>query len=241
MKQLKITLLFLSFLILTGCAGSLAKQEYNDQKIPDPFETVNRASYAANVAIDLAILRPVATGYKNITPNFVRIGVSNFFSNLSEPRNFLNNLLQLKFERSLQSLARFTFNSTVGLGGVIDIMSLSESIPKQSEDFGQTLAFWGVKPGPYIYLPILGPSTVRDVIGRVGDALTLGPRRIISESSNQTYYTVLNGIETRAGLLALDPVLKRQIDVYNFLRNGYEQSRINSIFDGNAPEIEEDF
>lgn len=241
MKFLKIIPLFLSFLIITGCAGSLAQQEYNDQKIHDPFETVNRVSYAANVAIDLAILRPVATGYKKVTPNFARVGISNFLSNLGEPRNFLNNLLQLKFERSLQSLARFTFNSTVGLGGLIDIMSLSNSIPRQPEDFGQTLAFWGVKPGPYIYLPILGPSTVRDVIGRVGDTLALGPRRVIDDSSNSLYYTVLNGVETRADLLALDPVLKRQIDVYNFLLNGYEQSRINSIFDGKPPEIEEDF
>ena len=120
-------------------------------------------------------------------------------------------------------------------------MSITNSIPKQPEDFGQTLAFWGAKPGPYIYLPLLGPSTVRDVIGRIGDALTFSPNRIIDDSSNELYYTVLNIVELRADLLPLDPVLKRQLDVYNFLYNGYEQSRINNIFDGNPPEIEEDF
>jgi len=241
MKFLRIIPLLLSFLIVSGCAGSLANQSYDDQKIPDPFKKVNRVSYNFNVALDLALIRPVATGYKNVTPGFVRTGVSNFLSNLNEPRNFINNLLQLKFERSLQSFARFTFNSTIGLGGLIDFMSITNSIPKQPEDFGQTLAFWGAKPGPYIYLPLLGPSTVRDVIGRIGDALTLSPNRIIDDSSNELYYTVLNIVELRADLLPLDPVLKRQLDVYNFLYNGYEQSRINNIFDGNPPEIEEDF
>ena len=240
MKAIKPVVFFLYFIVLSGCAGKLANQKYEDQKIPDPYESINRTVYKANVAIDLAITRPIATGYKKVTPNFFRDRFSDFLRNLNEPRNFINNILQLKVEQSVTSLARFTINSTFGLGGFIDIMTPAGE-PAKPEDFGQTLAYWGAKPGAYLMLPILGPSSVRDTVGRIGDFLMLSPNKLIEDPSGDTAYTVFNIIETRADLLPLDPVLKRQIDVYNFLKSGYEQSRINNVFDGNAPEEEEDF
>lgn len=239
-KLLKNSILLLSIVLISGCAGSLAKQTYQDQVIPDPYESINRVSFTFNVGIDLLITRPISTVYSKVTPPVVRTGVSNFLSNLSEPRNAINNFLQLKIDRGFNSIARFAFNSTLGIGGLIDVMSLAGN-PKTPEDFGQTLAYWGAKPGAYVYLPIWGPSTVRDTFGRVGDFFLLSPRQIIDNNSNENSFTTLSVIENRADLLPFDPILKRQVDVYKFLHNGYEQTRINQIFDGNAPEQVEDF
>ena len=240
MNKLFVVLIFLSSFFLTGCAGKLANQEYNDQVLHDPYEKVNRVIYTGNMHLDNFIVKPAAKGYQTITPSFLRIGVSNFLSNLEEPRNFINNLLQLKFEESVQSFGRFAFNSTFGIVGIFDIMT-EVGIEQKDEDFGQTLAYWGVKPGPYVFLPLFGPSSVRDTVGRVGDYLMLSPRRVIEDPTLYQYQTALDIIDLRTSLLPLDPILERQIDVYNFLKSGYEQSRIDSIFDGNAPEIEEDF
>lgn len=240
MNKFKPLLIIFLMTLLYGCAGKLANQTYNDHKISDPLEPVNRSLFTFNVILDLAIVRPVATGYAYITPPFFRDRASSFVSNLSEPSNFINNLLQWKLKRSFTSLARFTVNSTLGLGGLFDIMSRS-GVPSYPEDFGQTLGYWGFKPGAYIYLPILGPSTVRDTIGRIGDFLTLSPQNLLSNSEDQVGVTVISVVEARADLLPLDSVLERQLNIYNFLRNGYEQTRINNIFDGNPPEQEEDF
>ena len=240
LKFLRSSFLLLTILMVTGCAGKLANQTYEDQIIPDPYENINRSFFAFNVGLDLVISRPVSTAYDRVTPSFVRTGVSNFLSNLTEPRNAINNFLQLKIDRGFTSIMRFAFNSTIGLGGLVDIMSGS-GVPQVPEDFGQTLAYWGAKPGAYIYLPILGPSSVRDSIGRIGDFLMLSPNQIINDSTNETYHTVLNVVESRADLLPLDPILKRQVNIYNFLHNGYEQTRIDKVFDGNPPEIKEDF
>jgi len=239
MNKLKPLLTIFFVALLTGCAGKLANQTYDDHRISDPLEPVNRTLFKVNVILDLAIVRPAATGYNYVTPPFFRNRASSFISNLSEPRNFINNLLQLKLKRSFTSLSRFTVNSTLGLGGLFDIMTRS-GVPTRSEDFGQTLGYWGFKPGAYIYLPIWGPSTVRDTVGRVGDFLLLSPQSLLN-GDTRTAVTVLTVVDARANLLPLDPVLKRQIEVYNFLRNGYEQTRINNIFDGNPPEQEEDF
>ena len=239
MNKLKPLLTIFFVALLTGCAGKLANQTYDDHRISDPLEPVNRTLFTVNVILDLAIVRPAATGYNYVTPPFFRNRASSFISNLSEPRNFINNLLQLKLKRSFTSLSRFTVNSTLGLGGLFDIMTRC-GVPTRSEDFGQTLGHWGFKPGAYIYLPIWGPSTVRDTVGRVGDFLLLSPQSLLN-GDTRTAVTVLTVVDARANLLPLDPVLKRQIEVYNFLRNGYEQTRINNIFDGNPPEQEEDF
>ena len=240
MNKFKPLLVILLVALLTGCAGKLANQTYEDHQISDPLEPVNRALFTSNVILDIAIVRPVATGYNYITPPFFRDRASSFISNLNEPNNFINNLLQWKLKRSFTSLARFTVNSTLGLGGLFDIMTRS-GVPSYPEDFGQTLGYWGVKPGAYVYLPLWGPSTVRDTVGRVGDFLLLSPQNILNGSNVRTGVTVLTVVETRADILPLDAVLKRQLEVYNFLRKGYEQTRINNIFDGNPPEQEEDF
>ena len=240
MNKFKPLLIVFVVALLTGCAGKLANHTYEDHQISDPYEPVNRSLFVANVVLDLAIVRPVATGYNYITPPFFRDRASSFISNLSEPNNFINNLLQWKLKRSFTSLARFTVNSTLGLGGLFDIMTRS-GVPSYPEDFGQTLGYWGFKPGAYIYLPLLGPSSVRDTVGRIGDFLLLSPQNIVNGSNTRTGITVLTIVETRADILPLDAVLKRQIEVYTFLKKGYEQTRINNIFDGNPPEQEEDF
>jgi len=240
MKKIYLICLLPLLFIFSGCAGSLASQVYDDQLIADPYENINRNVYAFNDALDKAILKPVATGYDKATPSFMKTGVSNFLSNLREPRNFLNNLLQLNMEGTVQSLGRFAFNSTFGLAGVLDIMS-EAGIEQKNEDFGQTLAVWGLKPGAYVYLPLFGPSTVRDTVGRVGDYLMLSPSSFIEDSKLQTSHTVINVIDVRTSLLPLDSILEKQVDTYNFVRSGYEQSRMNSVFNGNPPELEEDF
>lgn len=225
---------------ISGCAGKLANQTYDDHRISDPLKPINEKLYVANIFLDLAVVRPVATGYDYITPPFIRNRASSFISNLTEPRNTINNLLQLKLKRSFTSLARFTVNSTLGIVGLFDIMGRS-GVPSKPEDFGQTLGYWGFKPGAYIYLPLFGPSSVRDSIGRVGDFLMFSPQSLVNSTSAQVGTTVLTVVETRADLLRFDPILKRQVNIYNFLKNGYEQTRVNQIFDGNPPEQEEDF
>lgn len=229
---------FLITLILglgtSGCAGSLKNQEFSDQKINDPYKKLNRDIYQVNNSLDKSILKPVADLYDQTTPAFVKDGVSNFFGNLSEPSNFINSILQLKFEKSLTALSRFTFNSTFGLGGLIDFMEIIGE-PELEEDFGQTLATWGIKPGPYVMLPLFGPSTVRDAIGRVGNSLMFNPAKDILDTST-IGFNAASAVDTRVSLLGVDSILEKQIDKYTFIRSAYEQARINKIFDGNPPE-----
>ena len=239
MKFCKLLFIIVISISLFGCAGSLKRQEYADQQIKDPYQKVNRQVYAVNNALDRTILKPVADLYDQTTPAFVKEGVSNFFGNLSEPTNFINSLLQLKFEKSLVALSRFTFNSTIGLGGIIDIMELGGE-PEQEEDFGQTLATWGAKPGPYVMLPLFGPSSVRDSVGRLGDILMFSAADDILEVST-IGFNAAKAVDTRVDLLAVDDILDKQVDKYSFVRSAYEQARINDIFDGNPPEEKEDF
>ena len=243
MKTLKTKTLYLltllSLLFLTGCASSLAKQTYDDQISADPYVKTNRAIHSFNNSVDKAILKPVATAYSNYVPFIIQAGVNNFLNNLGEPLSFINNLLQLKLDDSLITLSRFAFNSTLGLGGLIDITGLG-GVEEQEEDFGQTLAYWGVKPGPYIVLPFLGPSNLRD-------AISLIPNRLVrnevidgvSDSNIDTSLFVLNLLDTRALLLPLDEVVEQQLDPYSFFKSAYEQNRISAIYDGDPPEADD--
>lgn len=240
MHLLKLTLItiFIAFAI-SGCAGTLKNQEYTDQQINDPYKNLNRNIYKLNDSLDKVALKPVAKLYNQTTPDFIKKGISNFLDNLSEPSNFINSFLQFKFDKSLVALTRFTFNSTFGLGGLIDFMGLIGEA-EQEEDFGQTLAYWGAKPGAYIMLPLLGPSTVRDTIGRIGDMLMFNASDDILDTSN-IGFTTIKAIDTRVDLLAIDDILEKQVDAYSFIRSAYEQSRINNIFDDKPPEEKEDF
>ncbi len=144
------------------------------EEAPDPWGGFNRGMYTFNARLDRYVLLPVVRGYEAVTPKIARTGVSNFFSNLDEIRNFINALLQLKGEKAVHTAARFTWNSTLGILGVIDVATPME-LPKRKEDFGQTLGFYGVGTGPYLVLPVLGPSNLRDTGGLLVDTL-LGMR-----------------------------------------------------------------
>ena len=197
----------------------------------DPYEPFNRGVYQFNEGIDKAILRPVARAYKAVLPEFVRASVSNVFSNVGDIRNVLNNTLQGKFTAAYSDFGRVAINSTLGVLGLFDIAS-EAGIEKHDEDFGQTLAWWGIKDGPFLMLPLVGPSTGRDLAGRIVDYAT-DPAAYIdpSRASNQVFGTRV--VNQNAELLDANALLHdAALDPYLFLRDGYLQRRRNLIADG---------
>ena len=215
-----------AMLALTGCAST------NPQ---DPLEGYNRAVFSFNDAVDRTVLKPTATAYKNVTPGFVQTGVNNFFGNLSDAWSAVNNLLQGKGQAGMSDLTRFTFNSTFGILGVLDIAS-EAGIPKHNEDFGQTLGVWGVPSGPYLMLPLLGPSTVRDTAALPAD---IGGD-IWKYKQPHNWRNIGNAVrvvDKRATLLDATSLLEdAALDRYDFIRDGYLQRRQSQVYDGNPPE-----
>ncbi|MBI2383929.1 MAG: VacJ family lipoprotein [Gammaproteobacteria bacterium] len=215
---------------LAGCAHAPAEDPN------DPLEPVNRAVYSFNNQVDRYVARPVAKGYQEALPPFVRSGVGNFFGNLFYPTVIVNDLLQLKFEQGAQDLARFTLNTTVGLGGLFD-PATAAGLPAHDEDFGQTFGHWGAGEGWYLMLPLLGPSDNRDLLGSVGDGYA-SPLYYVN-GDTAVPLGVLNAVDQRARLLGADKVVERQFDPYIFVRTIYLQRRQNLVYDGNPPK--EDF
>src|SRR5690606_25501107 len=195
----------------------------------DPWERYNRAVFSFNETVDRYTLKPVAQAYRAVMPDLGERAVSNFFSNLSEPRNLINNILQGKGEGALITTARFLFNSTFGLGGLIDVAS-SFDLPEQDEDFGQTLGAWGVDSGPFLMLPFLGPSTVRDAGGFAVDVVTPNLRDEI-DSPEKYYLMGLKAVEVRARILPLERAVMEG-DRYWLLRTAYLQQREYQVRDG---------
>jgi phospholipid-binding lipoprotein MlaA len=193
----------------------------------DPFEGWNRAMFSFNQNADKYVLKPVAEGYEAVTPAPIRKGVSNFFNNLGEPITAVNSVLQLKPGKAARSMTRFVFNTTFGLLGIFDVAG-AMGIEREKEDLGQTLAYWGVGSGPYLVLPILGPSNLRDLGGGVVDR----PLNPISwqDEVGMTGLLVGNGIQTRAKLLGMEP--KFSGDPHILMRSAYEQRRRYEINDG---------
>lgn len=215
--------------LLAGCAATPGPPEEHD-----PFESFNRAMYKFNDALDRAVLKPVAKGYNAVLPDPINKGISNFFNNLNDVIVLLNDLLQFKFAQAASDGARLFWNSTLGVFGFIDVAS-SFDLPKHNEDFGQTLGYWGVGDGPYLVLPFLGPSTVRDTVGTVADVY-VDPVYEIDPSASRTWTAALRVVDTRAGLLSAGKVLKEAaLDEYLFVRDAYLQRRENLIHDGNPP------
>ena len=165
MSGLRAGVALLLCLALTGCATTSGSR---DRENDDPLEPMNRAVFNANDAIDTAIMKPFAEGYRDIVPQFFRDRIRAFVDNLQEPRIFVNNLLQLRINDAGFTFARFYVNSTLGLAGLFDIAS-EHGLPRQTGDFGQTLAVWGVDSGPYLVLPLFGPSNFRDAFGSAVD------------------------------------------------------------------------
>ncbi len=212
----------------------------------DPLEGYNRSMYGFNEAFDNNIMKPVAEGYRNIMPDPAERGISNFFSNLREPLNILNNLLQFKLEEAVSDTVRFGLNTTIGILGFFDVAS-EAGIPKHNEDFGQTLGVWGVESGPYFVLPILGPSTVRDTAGLatdmwVGNTVEVGGTQLfnltgeITPASSESHTILTNMVSKRADLLEEKDMLdSASFDPYAFMRDAYLQKRESEIHDGEVP------
>lgn len=224
--------LTLTVIALTGCASPHAKNP------ADPLESFNRSVYQFNDAVDKAIAKPVAQGYNAVMPVPGKIMVSNFFSNLDDVIITVNDLLQFKFAQAASDGARFLFNSTFGVFGLFDV---AHRLEKHNEDFGQTLGYWGVGSGPYIVLPILGPSTVRDGVGLYADSRPSKLRRVDHiRTRNQLYLT--KAVNRRAQLLDQEKVLDTAaLDRYEFIRDAYLLRRKNLVYDGNPPREKYDY
>jgi phospholipid-binding lipoprotein MlaA len=217
-------------LSLAGCA-SLPPNTQTDPR--DPFERANRATFAFNEALDRRIAKPIAKGYKRITPDAVETGVSNFFSNAAYPTVLANNLLQGKFKDALSDTGRLLLNTTLGLGGLLDPASAA-GLARNDEDFGQTLGRWGVRSGPYVMLPLLGPYTVRDGFGSLVDEVT-EPRQYLRDDGARLALWAAVQVEKRARLLEADALLAQAGDRYVLVRSAYLQRREFLVRDGDMP------
>ncbi len=200
----------------------------------DPLKNLNQKTHNLNQTLDLQVASPVARFYKRITPDFIEIGVTNFTQNVEDLSIGVNNILQGKIKSGFSDLGRFTINSTIGIAGFLDIAS-DMGLEKHDEDFGQTLAVWGVPDGPYLVLPGLGPSTMRDTLAMIPDAF-LTPLWLIDHDRTSYSLTAIDLIDTRARYLGLESVVIG--DEYLFYRDAYLQSRQFEIQDG---QIEDDF
>jgi phospholipid-binding lipoprotein MlaA len=201
----------------------------------DPLESYNRAMFAFNDTLDKYALKPVARGYKAVTPDIVDKGVTNFFSNIDDVVVLVNDILQLKIKQAVSDTTRIVFNTFIGLGGLIDV-STKFGLPKHDEDFGQTLGYWGVGSGPYLVLPFFGPSDIRDAGGFTVDTVEFDPLQKIPKQSDRYTAVSLKYIDIRADLLkATDIIDATAIDRYSYIRDAYLQRRKNLVYDGHPP------
>ena len=219
--------------LLAGCAV------IGPQQSSDPWEGLNRKTFAFNDALDKAVLKPVAIGYQKVVPEFARTGVSNFYSNLEDVGTSLNNILQGKPKEGLVDAGRFVINTLFGVFGLWDVAT-PMGLEKHYEDFGQTLGVWGVQSGPYFVIPFLGPSSARDAPARLVD-----PSWYYSEAVNpESIYWGLWGLEkirTRANLFQAEGVLaEAALDKYSFIRDAWLQRRRSQVYDGNPPRLKEE-
>ena len=203
-------------------------------EVNDPFENLNRKTFEFNENLDEKFARPVAEAYSKFPPK-IKIGISNFFNNLEEVDTFVNQLLQGKPKQSINDLTRFVINTTVGLGGFIDVAS-KIGLERHEEDFGQTLAVWGVGQGPYVMLPVLGPSTLRDTLSRPVSSF-LSVTFHMTETDVNIALKGIDAIETREKLLGVESLLSG--DKYSFVKDAYIQSMLYEIKDG--IDVQDDF
>ncbi|MCP3669923.1 MAG: VacJ family lipoprotein [Gammaproteobacteria bacterium] len=233
-KKLRVMLAVAAIVALTGCASTSG---YNDPR--DPIEGFNRVMFEFNDALDRVLIKPLAKGYRAVMPSPVDKGITNFFSNLDDVGSAINNLLQFKLKRSASDVGRIVVNSTVGILGFIDVAS-NMNLEKTGEDFGQTLGVWGVGPGPYIVLPIFGPSGGRDVIGMAADWIT-DPVTHVNPVEVKNSLIFIRAVDKRADLLGASRVVEEAaLDKYEFMRDAYIQKRESDVNDGNLMFEDED-
>ena len=234
-NPISLSALLLAVALLTGCATT---ETIDGELNPDPYEQTNRSFYQFNDALDRHVMMPIAKNYVKATPEPVRDSVTNFFDNLEYLNVILHSFLQGKLGQGVSDVTRFVVNSTIGIGGLFDVAT-PMGLEEHNEDFGQTLATWGVGQGSYLYLPFLGPYTARNSPDLPGSYFA-NPLTYIS-----TVYlfpvTFLNLVNTRANLLeASEFVEEASIDPYSFTREAYLQQRKYLIHDGNPPAAEYD-
>ena len=230
-------LIVLAVALLAGCATTADPS----RDVSDPLESYNRAMFAFNEAADKAVFKPVAQAYQTVLPDPVISSIGNFFSNLNDVVVLANDVLQLKLHQAVMDSGRIVCNTTFGVLGLFDVASRVE-LPKHYEDFGQTLGVWGVGEGYYVVLPFLGPSTVRDTVGFIADALT--DPLAWGTDSDEVQWSLwgLNFVNQRAALLRVERAFAdAQIDPYSFRRSAYLQQRRNLVYDGNPPKPDFDF
>ena len=223
----------MSVLLLAGCAtGPNANPK-------DPLEPMNRSISRFNDVLDDNVLKPAATGYKENVPDLVQTGVRNVFNNLSDIWSTVNNGLQLKGRDTAESFARVVVNTTVGIYGLFDVASYL-NLERHPEDFGQTLGYWGMPSGPYVVLPLFGPSSVRDGVSSLGVDMPNDPVKQIDHVPTRNATTVVRLVNKRASLLkASDMLEEASLDKYAFTRDAYFQYRRSQIYDGNPPDEDE--
>lgn len=233
--QRLIRVLVLAFVLgLVGCATG------PNTNPKDPFEPMNRSISRFNDVADDNVLKPVATGYKNWVPELLQTGVRNVFNNLSDLWSTVNSALQLKGRNTVESFARVSINTTIGIYGIFDVASYL-NIDRHPEDFGQTLGYWGVPSGPYVVMPLLGPSTLRDstsalLVDTHGDFV-----RNLDHISTRNSALGLRIVDKRASLLkAVNMLNEASLDKYAFTRDAYLQYRRAQVYDGNPPEESDD-
>ncbi len=201
----------------------------------DPMESWNRGVFQFNDAVDRAVVKPVATAYRDVLPHWMRTGVNNFFGNLEDFWSGVNNALQLRGRDTADSFGRVLINTTMGLGGLLDVAS-EMNMERHSANFGLTLGRWGVGPGPFVVIPFLGSSTLRDTVALSVD-IPANPVRRVEDNPTRDGLTLLNLIDTRATYLRAGEVVEdAALDKYSFTRDAFLQRRRNLVYDGNPPE-----
>lgn len=214
-------------LLLAPVAAQAATEE-------DPWESINRPIFRFNDTVDTYALKPLAQGYQWVTPQFLEDGIHNMFRNVGDVTNLANNVLQLKPHAAGVDTARLIVNTTFGLAGFFDV-GTRMGLQRSDEDFGQTLGYWGLQSGPYVMLPLLGPSTVRDALAKYPDSYT-EPYRYINHIPTRNTALAVDVVDTRASLLSAEKMIRG--DKYSFIRNAYLQNREFKVKDG---EVKDDF
>jgi phospholipid-binding lipoprotein MlaA len=243
-KSIINTRLLVNSLVISSLLGGCATTSKVNET--DSWEGWNRGTQEFNDDLDKAILKPIAKGYLSITPKFVNDGISNFFSNLNDIGVTVNDLLQLKMAQGGMDAGRFLINTTAGVAGFVDVATMID-LPKHHEDFGQTLGFWGVSSGNYLVVPFMGPSSPREVVGAVGDALLNPLTYTFVFAGGGAVVSAINGgakavdvTDTRADLISTEKIVdEASIDRYSFIKNAYQQRREYLVHDGNVPEEDE--
>jgi phospholipid-binding lipoprotein MlaA len=228
MKTAFIVVAAIASLSLSGCASFRSAAE------GDPIEPINRGIFSFNSTFDHYLFKPIAKGYDAVVPGPVKTGVSNVFQNASDVQSIVSDIVQLKPAKLGDDLARVALNTTMGLGGIFDLAT-PMGIERGNEDFGQSIGYWGIGAGPYLVLPFMGPSSLRDVVGRAVDG-QIDPVGMVSSVPVRNTLQGLRVVDARVGVFPAEALMNQAaLDRYTFLRSAYLQRRESLVLDGKRP------